>query len=191
MSKKFFCFIAILITLTLLFAGCLNKKIKLDYIEKPNEMTIKSYDNKDKITELMFQITDMRKKGVRQEEQEKVLREVEKLTSESTLKVNDKEFINKVMNEVIYSGGTLEGQTITIPSKDEIVFSIEFPYTVKSSSTPEKSSLILLNEIMIFSDSMALINVYDKDSPQKFICVKNILSKETVKYITDFYSSKK
>ena len=181
MNKRFF--IAILISFALIFTGCFESKVKLDNIETPTEMTILSYKNKnvDKIKELESQLKDMKKKGVSQEEQNKVSQEQSQLISKNNLIVNDRKFIDKIMNKIIKLEGTKQGLTSEV--KDKLLFVIEFP-----QNTTEK--IVSMDQVFILSDNTAYIQSYDKNSPSYPMTIKIKISKDIIKYISDYYNSK-
>ena len=178
MNKRFFLYTAILISFIVTFTGCSESKVKLDNIETPTEMTILSYKNKnvDKIKELESQLKDMKKKGVSQEEQNKVSQEQSQLISKNNLIVNDRKFIDKIMNKIIKLEGTKQGLTSEV--KDKLLFVIEFP-----QNTTEK--IVSMDQILILSDDTAFIQV-----PSNLSSIKVKINKNIIKYISDYYNSK-
>lgn len=184
MVKKIVPLMPILLSLSLLLYGCLMTKVKLDYIEVPDEMTMHGYNNMEKINELNTKLSDMKEKGASREEQNEVMQEIGKLENESTLRIKDAEFINKVMNEIVYSEGILQGSSVYIPQSDKTLFDISFPFKQSQKEVNDNSEgTVYTNDILIFTDGTVLIHSYDKNSPPNMIAVKGKLNSDVVKYI--------
>lgn len=153
-------------------------------IYPPDEITIYSCNNKNigQIKELELQLEDLEKKSDSQKDQNRVSQEINQLILKSTLTVNDREFIDKVTDEVINILGTKQGSTSK--DYDKLIFKIGFPEYISSQNTTYTC------QALIFSDKTALIQTYDTNPPHNLINVKVRISKDIIKYISDYYNSK-
>ena len=155
-----------------------------NYIDTPDEITIYSCNdnNIEQIKELELQLKDLEKKSDSQKEQYKVSQEIKQLISKNTLTVDDGKFIDKVMDEVINKLGTKQGTNS--PKYDKLIFKIDFPENITSHNTT------YTGQALIFSDNTALILTYDIIPPYNLIRVKVKITKDIIKYISDYYNSK-
>ena len=183
MNKRFFLFTAFLISFAVIFTGCFESKARLDNIETPTYMTVLSYNNKnyDKIKKLESQLKDLKQKGASQDDQNKVSQEQSQLMSKNNLIVNDSNFINRVINEIMKLEGTKQGLTSKV--KDELIFFISFPQKIAENT-------FYTDQVFILSDNTAYIQAYDKNSPNYPMTIKIKISKDIIKYISDYYNSK-
>lgn len=153
-------------------------------IHTPDEITIYSCNNKNigQIKELELQLKDLEKKSDSHKEQNKVSKEIKQLISKNTLTVDDGKFIDKVMDEVINMPGTKQGSNSK--EYDNLIFKIDFPENITSHNTT------YTGQAFIFSDNTALIQTYDIIPPYNLIRVKVKVTKDIIKYISDYYNSK-
>lgn len=201
MLKRILLFTVLAICLT----GCLNRKIKLDYMQVPDQITIRGYENKDEMDKLNTQFEELKTKHASIDEQQKVLDKIGALAYESMLEVKDKGFINNVMEQIKNSEGTIE-DTARMP-KSKAIFGMQFNYENTKQATVSKNGGTEVTEvtnntiedfkqgyvsnITIFSDGTVFIPKYDENASTNAVMIKVKLDQETIKFITDYYNSKK
>lgn len=185
MKKLFLVVIATLLSFSLF--GCAKSNVDMSYLKIPTSINLVDNQN-GKVNLIKKELKNLKNNNKDKESQDKLLRELFVAVEESTVKIDDKEFINKIKNS---SGSVITNGTKYASNK--ALYDLQLNYN--DIKVNENNGVDLIKEgyvfnIWIYEDKMAGITKYDETAQNKAIIVGVTLDDDTFSYIKEYYNSK-
>lgn len=199
LKRKILILTHINIVLFLFFTGCSQKQdyINLDYIKTPNRIIIISNQYSSEVEQLISKLEKLRTSN-KKEDQKKVLElvdQIKQLNEIAMVEINDKDFINRVIEEIRKSKATVykKGKY----TKQDVMFILKLEYNelkklkMSNISIPEYLEKGYIFEFVIFKDGVLNLPVYNEKDGKHISTIEVRISKEVVDYIKKIYNQKK
>lgn len=181
----------ILILLTFVLLGCSKSHIDMSYLKTPSSIDLINNKN-DEINSIKKELKKLDENGNKNEElKNKLLRDLGTSIDKFTVKINDEEFITKIINKIKSSPGS----AITDGTKYEsnnAIYNLHLNYSDIEITEDNIEDLVkegYVFSIWIFEDGKALTAKYDLNAPNKMSTVGIVLDNETLNYIKEYYNS--
>ncbi|QSZ26465.1 hypothetical protein ACETAC_05940 [Aceticella autotrophica] len=164
----------------------------MNYIKVPDEIYLSGNENRKKVVELNNEYKSLKNTKEDILKKEEISKKIAELKKESTVKINDKIFINKLLNDIHNSKGIKENIILKNPNIGLLndFFNVQFIYNDVKTSDINKLKEGYVFEFIIFNNQ-ALIPKYSKNTKNNISFVRVELSNNTLKYIENYYNSKK
>ncbi|MBE0069718.1 hypothetical protein [Thermoanaerobacterium thermosaccharolyticum] len=183
-SKVFKMSMFILAVYISLMSGCSYAGVSMNYVKVPDEIYLTGDLNRQKIIELNKKYEETKDYKTRQ----KLAQEIAEIGNKSIIKIDDKAFINRLINYIHVSKGEVEN--ILLDKSVKNYYSMQFVYkNLKSMNTSDLKEGYIITNVNIIDD-YALIPKYDENSNNKITFLKVELSNDILNYIRNYYDSK-
>lgn len=193
MFKKGILFLIVLVVAAAFNTGFFDKKANLNFIKSPDIVAIMGNQHEAEIVELNAEYTKLQQTNASQDEQQKVLAELQSYSSD-ILQLNDKKFIDTVVTGIKNGEGIINENTIMKPKSGRI-YNIQFGY---NSALPTQTMADLVNNlksgyipnVYIFPNDTAVLPMYNEKEKTLVSTVLVHVGEDTIKYINDYYNAR-
>lgn len=180
----------IIIILAFVLFGCSKQDINISYLKMPSSIDL--IDNKnDEINSIKKEFKNLDKGNAKyQELSNKLLGDLSTATNKFTLKINDNEFITKIINKIKGGSGfaVIDG---TKYISNNAIYHLHLSYSDIKVTGDNTETLLkegYVSDIWIFEDGMAMLPKYDLNASNKITAVGVSLDNETLNYLKEYYS---
>jgi len=190
MKKVFSVIIATL--LPFLLFGCVKSNIDMTFLKTPSSIDLTDYQDA-KVNSIKEELKNLNKSNNKDEEvKNKLLSELGSTFDNSTVQINDKQFINKIINKIKDSSGSkiINGHKY---ASNKALYDLHLNYSHIKITENNIMDLIkegYISDIWVFEDKLAVISKYDENAQNKIMMVGVTLDDDTFSYIKEYYKSK-